>query len=199
MEQGEVVRSPPADHEQTASTTAAAAAADSDNDMQGHPAVQEQSFYETEVKEQDRWLPIANGWSKLLLPLPPCLSSPLRDSLPVFQAQYTIPCLLPLPSLPFPKMLASPIHPPLQSISKSFRLDAGKMSWTNNRVSVRVAVSSNHAWPFDLSIAISLKRSLVPVATMAIHGPPWKNPRSRPLRCRKDQDPPSIRSKIPES
>ncbi|KAI9669354.1 MAG: hypothetical protein M1831_000390 [Alyxoria varia] len=37
--------------------------------MQGHPATQEQEqglLYETEVKEQDRWLPIANGWFKLL-------------------------------------------------------------------------------------------------------------------------------------
>ena len=40
-------------------------------DMQGHPATQEQALaYETEVKEQDRWLPIANGWFRFSPPLP---------------------------------------------------------------------------------------------------------------------------------
>ncbi|KAL9060485.1 MAG: hypothetical protein Q9162_000658 [Coniocarpon cinnabarinum] len=44
-----------------------------DSIMQGHPATQEQAQYETEVKEQDRWLPIANG---RLAPTP-VISSPL--------------------------------------------------------------------------------------------------------------------------
>ena len=47
------------------------ATAEDDSIMQGHPATQEQAQYETEVKEQDRWLPIANGSFKLLLPLHP--------------------------------------------------------------------------------------------------------------------------------
>ena len=45
------------------------AAAEDDNIMQGHPATQEQAQYETEVKEQDRWLPIANGSFRLFLML----------------------------------------------------------------------------------------------------------------------------------
>ena len=43
---------------------------EAEDEMQGHPATQEQaSLYETEVKEQDRWLPIANGWFRFI-PLP---------------------------------------------------------------------------------------------------------------------------------
>ena len=55
--------------------------AEDDSKMQGHPAIQEQAQYETEVKEQDRWLPIANGSLKLLplySPPSPHSSPPLR-------------------------------------------------------------------------------------------------------------------------
>ncbi|KAI9727978.1 MAG: hypothetical protein M1828_005383 [Chrysothrix sp. TS-e1954] len=50
---------------------------DPEGEMQGHPATQEQALqYETEVKEQDRWLPIANDGhpQSTMTPAPP--SSP---------------------------------------------------------------------------------------------------------------------------